>query len=63
MSIAAGWLTRDGKVIAAGDRMVGVDEVSAWRSITAVSAGSYHTVAALEDGRVLAAGRICQGSN
>ncbi len=49
-------VTDDGEVLATGDDRCGVGEVSGWRDVVAVSAGSLHTLALGADGSVRAAG-------
>lgn len=49
-------LKEDGTVIATGDKFMGQCNVSAWRSIVAISAGSNHTVGLRKDGTVVAVG-------
>lgn len=52
---------RDGRVVAAGDSSTGVLDVTEWRDVVAVVAGSYHTVGLTSGGQVMAAGNNHDG--
>ena len=51
-------LKTDGTVVAVGNDDSGIEYISDWTDIVAISAGDYHTVGLKSDGTIL-----CTGSN